>query len=789
MRLLPRPGFDLEGLVVYDDPSFGSEPILRASEVTADLRLTSLLRGRLEVARLDLTEPSLNLVHRIGGGWNLESLLERTAKTPLAPTGKEKREPRPQFPYIEGSSGRINFKNGPEKMPYALTSADFSLWQESEDAWGVRLRAQPFRSDMNLNDTGLVRVDGIWQRAATVRETPLQFNVEWTRAQLGQLTKFFTGNDKGWRGEVLFDATVTGTPASVRISSTISTDDFRRYDITSGRAVRLAARCDAVYEAPAHQLKEILCNAPVGAGLVKITGTAGLPGSHVYKLALVAENVPARALGAIAQRAKKNLPDDLTVEGTLQGEFSMAENATANSKPRFEGHGRITDLQVSSTTENVEFGPETLPFVATSPAPGSPVRARSGMRDADYAHVDLGPLALDRRNGGVSVRGWVSHSGYAFGVTGDAEAGRILRVARVLGVPAPSANAQGSAQLNLKITGYWAGFSGPQIDGTAKLRDVHFGFRAASEPVDVNSAEIQFTPEALRVTKLNASAAGANWKGSIEIPRSCAKSETCPIHFALGADQIALAQLSEWEKARPKKRPWYRVLENGPNAASSLARIHATGRVTAERLLLHNFSATKVSTDVALDEGRVQLSSLEADLFDGKHRGTWAADFSVKPAMCSGSGNLTAVSLRSVSEAMKESWIEGAASAGYEVKGACSADFWQGSEGSLSPVSVTNGSFPRVFLAGHAPALKIQKFTGAIRLHAGTFEITEGQLNSTDARYEVTGTATLNREIDFKLVRDAPASGTYSVTGTLAQPRVAQVAGTEQARLKDPPPK
>src|SRR5215467_8330616 len=34
MRLLPRPGFDLEGLVVYDDPSFGSEPILRASEVT-----------------------------------------------------------------------------------------------------------------------------------------------------------------------------------------------------------------------------------------------------------------------------------------------------------------------------------------------------------------------------------------------------------------------------------------------------------------------------------------------------------------------------------------------------------------------------------------------------------------------------------------------------------------------------------------------------------------------------------------------------------------------------------
>ena len=30
IRLLPRPGFDLENLVVYDDPAFGAEPIVRA---------------------------------------------------------------------------------------------------------------------------------------------------------------------------------------------------------------------------------------------------------------------------------------------------------------------------------------------------------------------------------------------------------------------------------------------------------------------------------------------------------------------------------------------------------------------------------------------------------------------------------------------------------------------------------------------------------------------------------------------------------------------------------------
>src|SRR5512140_1565150 len=49
LRLLPQPGFDLENLVVADDPSFSAEPLLRADEVTASLRISSLWRGRLEI--------------------------------------------------------------------------------------------------------------------------------------------------------------------------------------------------------------------------------------------------------------------------------------------------------------------------------------------------------------------------------------------------------------------------------------------------------------------------------------------------------------------------------------------------------------------------------------------------------------------------------------------------------------------------------------------------------------------------------------------------------------------
>ncbi len=133
IHLLPAPGFDLDGFVVHDDPAFGAEPVLRAQEVTAVLRLSSLVRGRMEISRLSLTEPSLNLVRRDDGRWNIENFLERTAQIAVAPTGKASSEPRPAFPYIEADRGRINFKFGAEKKPFAITDAKYAFWQDSEN--------------------------------------------------------------------------------------------------------------------------------------------------------------------------------------------------------------------------------------------------------------------------------------------------------------------------------------------------------------------------------------------------------------------------------------------------------------------------------------------------------------------------------------------------------------------------------------------------------------------------------------------------------------------------------
>ena len=791
VQLLPRPAFDLENLVVFEDPAFGAEPMLRARSVTASLRLTSLLRGRLEVARLDLTEPSLNLVHGDGGHWNLEGLLERTARIPLAPTGKAKSEPRPGFPYIEGTSGRINFKNGPEKRAYALTNADFSLWQDSENSWGGRLKAQPFRTDMNLNDTGLLQVSGKWQRAETIADTPLELSVEWSGAQLGQISKLISGNDQGWRGEIILDVDLKGTPAKLQISASSSVEDFRRYDLTSGRALRMSARCDAEYSSISHEFRQLMCNAPVGDGLITLTGDLGFPGSHRYSIVVTAEKVPAGGLVMLAERMKKNLPDDLAAGGSLQGNVSVQNDGTSSAQ--WKGRGEIIDFRLSSNPNNADIDTQSLPFVVSTDSTGSHTRgSRKATGPSETGvRLEIGPLRLGvARQGSATVHGSISRDGYNFALSGEMEIAKALRLARAVGVPAIASSAEGSALLDLRIVGNWAlpgkGYSVPSITGAAKLRNVQIAARSAGVPVEIASAEMQLVPDAVHVTKLNARAAGTSWSGSVDLPRGCGTPDACPVHFALNTRETALSEINRWINPGAKKRPWYRVL-----ASSSETRpiwwktFHGSGRLSADQLDVNGVKATHVSANLNVENGKLQFSALNADLLGGQHKGEWKVEFAKKPALCSGAGTLVGISLAEIADAMADGWVAGSADGTYELKGACSGSFWQVADGKLH-VEVQDGTFPHVSLVDGPEPLQASEIKGDARLHAVEIEITNTELVSSDQTYLLTGTASLKREVDLKLTRVpiGPAKVGYSIGGTLEAPRVAPLSSTEQARLK-----
>ncbi len=802
-RILPRPGFDLENLVVYDDPAFGAEPILRASEVTAALRLTSLLRGRLEIAHLELTEPSLNLVHGVNGGWNLEALIERTAHASLAPTAKAKSEPRPAFPYIQASSARINFKQGSEKKPYALINADFSLWQDSENAWGLRLKAQPTRTDLNLSDTGILQVNGTWQRAGNLRDTPLDFRLEWSRAQLGQLTKLFTGSDKGWRGGVQLDATLHGMPSNLQIASDASIQDFRRYDITAGEALKLAGHCDAHYSAPDHLFGEIACRAPVASGEMRLTGSMGLPGSHHYQLVLTAADVPASAAATLVERAKKNLPEDLVVTGTVQGAVTLQEDGAAPLQ--LSGKGEIEGLRLASATGNAAIGPVTIPIAVSNGAlPKNFLPTKSTFRNLAQTvagpHLEFGPflVAIGRASAPTAsaptARGWIDRTGYHAFLNGEAEIAKTLRAAGIFGLPALQTTADGTADVDLQVGGAWAGtpagFSPAQITGIARLRNVQATLRGTLAPVEISSAELQFFSDAVLVAKLNARAADTQWTGSLEMPRGCGVPSACEFHFKLNASQISLTALTNWVSPRKKSKAWYELLGSSAQSAPNLlATLRATGQLTIGRLEFQNIVATHASATLNLDKGKLQIPELSADFLSGRYLGDWQADFTTTPWPCSGNGSLTGISLAQLADMTKYHVISGTASAAYEIKGECTKEdeFWTSAEGSLQ-FEVRDGNWPRVSLADNAQPLKIVRLSARARLADGKFDLTEGMLESPGGKFQLSGTASLNRQLDLKLARTASSSGdVYAIRGTLLEPHVVSLPGAEQAQLKSEP--
>src|SRR5580658_360446 len=810
LRFLPQPGFDLDNLVIYEDPAFGAEPMLRAPEVTADVRLTSLVRGRLDIARLELTEPSLNLVRRADGRWNWEDLLERTERTPLAPTAKSKSEARPGFPYIEASSGRINFKAGPEKKPYALLDADFAVWQESENTWGARLKAEPLRTDMSLTDTGVLRMNGIWQRAGSLRETPLQFSLEWDHVQLGQLTKLVSGSDKGWRGEVRVDATLSGIPAAMKVSVDTSVQEFHRYDISSSEGLRLAAHCDARYSSVEGMMREILCSAPVDKGTITLRGDAGLPGVHKVDLALDMENVPVSAVAQLARRAKKNLPVDLVSSGTVEGSFAVNEDGPSPHGPEFQGRGEITNLRLRSANTKVEFAPGSVPFVLNSgrdsvPAPSKGKLVRSLEAEVlpppDELHIEYGPfpVALGRPVA-AQARGWLARSGYGMVIRGDGEVSHTLRLASLLGLPAMKASVEGVAQMELRIAGSWAGsvsgtgsgFSLPEVTGNAQLHNVRAVVQGVNGPIEILSAELELLPDEVLVEKLSARAADAHWTGTVALPRGCGMPGACLVRFNLNTEEVGLGEISAWLGSQPSQRRWYQMLTSSePAAPTFLDNLRASGKVSAGRLRIHDVAASRVSASLDLDHRKLKISDLRADLLGGTHRGDWQADFTAEAPVYSATGTLTGISLRQMADAMHDAWIAGTAGGTYQLtaSGVDSAAFWESAEGGVQ-FDVRDGILSHISLTSDEGPLRIEHWQGHARLRDGKIGIDKGKLISPVGAYDVSGTASLGRVLDLKLTRgsDVKPAGAgslvYSITGTLAEPHVALTTPETQARLK-----
>ena len=788
-HVLPRPGFDLEGLLIYDDPAFSAEPMIRAQEVFAAIRLRSLARGHLEIATLSATEPSINLVRDSEGRWNLARLIERNAQIAASPTEQQAAR-RPAFPYLEATNARINFKIGPEKKAYALTDADVALWQDSENSWGARLKAQPVRTDFNLTDTGQVQINASWQRAASVAATPMQVTMAWEKGQLGQITKLLSGSDRGWRGDVTLTTTLTGTPEELAVESRASIGGFRRYDIFDKRSVRLFAACSAKYDANQAALSALRCEAPVGEGFVRLRGGAGqLMTSPDYDLTLELAKVPVASAVALLLQAKQQLPSDLVGIGSVDAEFHAVRKAEAPIELSGDGEATGVHLLSSGGQESLSMGAIPLTLVPETPCCERPLRrpgkgAAKGKGEPEEARLRVGPATITvNASPPITVSGWVSGAGYKFSLSGETSLKSLFRIEDTFGVPAMHPAAEGATRLDLSISGSWQGLSAPTALGSAELRGVRAEMRGLNVPIEIAAATISLTPEITRVEKIAAQTGNTHWSGTVEAPRRCAPG--CDFQFDLTADQAGTADLAEWLRERATKRPWYRILaasdQQGP---SPLLALKAHGRVHVGRLNVGKAAATQLSAQMAIDRGKVLITGLHAQFLHGMHQGDWIIEASGSPPRYHGTGNFQDISLAQAGSLMNTTWISGTADGRFELEcsGATFRDLLTSGVGKLD-FNMRNGSLTHIEIPRTPGPLPVSRFTGTLETRKGVWELSEGRLESRDGVYQVRGTATTEAGLNITFTRGDEQS--WNVTGTLAKPHSTTTTRTEVSR-KEP---
>ena len=275
LRLLPRPAFLLTNLTVEEDPAYGSEPVLHADTVVADIRFASLWRGRLQISRISVDDASLNLVRAGDGRWNIDSLFRNAA------AGSHQGRAVPH-PYLEATNSRINIKNGMEKLPFSLLDADAALWQESDGEWRVRLEGQPARTDVSLDlaDTGIVRLDGTLRPAPQFSQMPLHLDAEWRNAQFGQLSRLLLGSDEGWRGDLRGELHLDGTAASAHVQASLRATGVHREEFAPVAPLDFDASCTFVLHYDSRSVDGVDCNSPVGDGHARLTGSISQRGSQ-----------------------------------------------------------------------------------------------------------------------------------------------------------------------------------------------------------------------------------------------------------------------------------------------------------------------------------------------------------------------------------------------------------------------------------------------------------------------------------------------------------------------------
>jgi len=653
--IFPFPELTLEGVTIGEDPAFGHEYFLRAERMAASLSWAGILRGHFEFGTMSLTRPSLILVRSAQGRWNLEGWLpparekakgEEGASTGAGGNVTAQAQATRLLQKLEFDDGRVNFKFGDEKRPFAFTEVSGSVEQVSAGRWRLSLEATPWRSGVQLQSTGTLRVDGD-VAGTTARLQPAQIRLHWDKVSIADLFRLMTGNDSGVRGDFALDGNSSigvaspdtdGRPGEWHFLLMARAKQIHRWDLTErSDNPSFNFNVQGYWNVAGGEVRaeEVRVELPHS----NLSGTAQVqmispPGWHAqfHNMAIQAED-----LLAWYRAFTPGVADEVAAHDFLTGNLSASgwplrwEEGAVEGKagmlaiPGLEA-SRIEPFHVSVRDGKFKLDDLQVRFALETPASGknnAKTRAAAPVSE-DFLGVTLNhDSALNQGRLRLNVH--------------LADAARLFTMANAFG-RVLNRGWEYSGGLTGSVAWGWGNNpKEPRRAGVLELSKARLQAAGLNEPLKIEQTRVEWKENQRAATIGKIEAFGASWSGNIS---QAGASEERKWRFQLHADRLDAAELDRW--FGPRARPtWLQRLlpsllggndnSNMERASELLRRVSAEGELTADTISVEKMKFTQARAALELQNLELRAHNIDAQWAGGNMHGEVQAQFSPVP--------------------------------------------------------------------------------------------------------------------------------------------------------------
>jgi hypothetical protein len=349
--LFSGPGFSIENVTIGEDSRYGIEPFAYVPVLETRLRLDKLLLGHIQFAELRLEgaggiEPTLNLVKRSDGTWNVVDLVKLLVRD---------RGHWTFLPALQIEDARLNFKFGQRKSSFYVDDADVAAYPESSGKVRIRFSGTPSRADRSGHGFSSFEGEANWYlRPSPANPNQLEADVNLEQSNLSEITSLIEGYDIGVHGSVSSHLRISGPAEALRVAGDLSLEDVHRWDLMPSSGENWNVHFGGLVDLANNriQLQTIPADKHMPAPMVLQVRVNDFLTAPYWSVLARLKGAPAESLLPLSRRLGLGLPDSLSAKGLVSGAVGYSNRSGWNGA-----------VVLENVTASI---PDLPPFIAPS---------------------------------------------------------------------------------------------------------------------------------------------------------------------------------------------------------------------------------------------------------------------------------------------------------------------------------------------------------------------------------------------------------------------------------------